>query len=167
MSSRTQLRRLETRALKAARMYEADPTDENQAALFKAVIEMNNYLPTSMTDTQLPYSNDSTSKQAAESMIMVIPPIRSEVMHAAFERYEELRIGTTCEKLEDLTCRPHTTVSSAVNWLAQNNWLVDTGARAKTKSGRWAIAWMPTPGAKQIWNSGQWRHMMRKAVPGK
>ena len=55
--------------------------------------------------------------------------------------------GLSDENLERRLRRPHTTVSSARNWLREQGWITDSGHRALTTSGRPAVLWRPTEAA--------------------
>lgn len=52
--------------------------------------------------------------------------------------------GLTTDQLEVVLNRPHQTVSARVYDLARKGWIVDSGLKRKTRSGRQAIVWRPT-----------------------
>jgi hypothetical protein len=53
--------------------------------------------------------------------------------------------GFTDAQLEFRLNKSHQTVSSARNWLVEAGWVVDSGMRRKTLSGRKATVWMLSP----------------------
>jgi hypothetical protein len=55
--------------------------------------------------------------------------------------------GLTTEEVEEALERKHQSISPRVNELRDTGWLVDSGERRKTSSGRNAIVWTPTQAA--------------------
>ena len=58
--------------------------------------------------------------------------------------YHNDGIGLTVDALEQVLQRSHQTVSARVNELRDRGWVVDSGHRRKTRSGRSAIVWSPS-----------------------
>lgn len=98
-----------------------------------------------------------TSKAAADQIAPKISDIRREILEEIILVYMlDQRLGLTCDQVERRLRRPHTTVSSAINWLRDNGWLVDSDWRRETPSGRAAIIWNPTQRALEQSKNG-WR----------
>lgn len=49
---------------------------------------------------------------------------------------------------------PHESVSGRVTELANAGWIVDSGVKRRTRKGRDAIVWVPSPAARQAVNDG-------------
>lgn len=85
-------------------------------------------------------SNNSTdtSAQAAASL--------GDVSGLARTCFDEIVLagGLTVYQLTQVLGREHQTVSARVNDLMSKGWIVDSGVRRKTGSGRQAIVWMPS-----------------------
>jgi predicted transcriptional regulator len=83
-----------------------------------------------------PYSNPTTSKEAAEA-------IEHQLARLELEVFETLRIRgpLACHEIEEITQLPHTTVSARIRGLFLKNRVKDTGMKRKTPSGRSAIVW--------------------------
>lgn len=96
-----------------------------------------------------------TSKNAAR----VITPTTGVIRHAVLNELRLFQgtdmIGLTCDQLEQRLRRPHTSVSSAVNWLMENGWIEDSGYRRNTRADRPAIIWRLTPAATDHYRNGQ------------
>ncbi len=56
-------------------------------------------------------------------------------------------VGSTDDALEAALHRSHQSVSSARNGLCMGGWLMDSGQRRKTRTGRDAVVWTLTPSA--------------------
>jgi hypothetical protein len=52
--------------------------------------------------------------------------------------------GLSCDQVEQKLNRTHQTISARVNQLRDWGWIVDSGHRRPTRSGRSAIVWRPT-----------------------
>lgn len=95
-----------------------------------------------------------TSRVAAQMMAPAADSVRREVLEEIILKYVNGYLGgMTCDQVERERKRPHTTVSSAINWLRDNGWLVDSGMRRMTKAGRPAIVWQPSHRALQYWKN--------------
>ena len=90
-------------------------------------------------------SNNSTdtSGQAAASL--------GDVSGDAKRCFDEIVLagGLTVYQLTRLLNREHQTVSARVNDLMRKGWVVDSGIRRKTGSGRNAIVWKPSVAAME------------------
>jgi hypothetical protein len=99
-----------------------------------------------------------TSENAARLSRLMVGSIRRRIV-------DEIRSiglnsthlhGLTDDELERRLHRPHTTVSSARNWLCQAGWLQDSHFTRTTSSGRDATVWELTPAAKAAVASPEW-----------
>lgn len=57
--------------------------------------------------------------------------------------------GLTVDQLEVILRRPHQSVSARVNDLVRKGWIVESGMKRKTRSGRQAIVWVPSELARK------------------
>jgi hypothetical protein len=83
-----------------------------------------------------PYSNDSTSKEAAASIEPHLDRLEAVVV-GAIDLYGPL----ACFEVEEKTGLEHTTASARIRTLVKKNRLRDTGHKRKTPRGRNAIVW--------------------------
>lgn len=90
---------------------------------------------------ELPWSNSTTSREAAESMREKAPFIRERV-------YQRIKFwagvgwhGSTCYELERELALSHQTTSARIRELALAERIQDSGERRPTSSGRSAIVW--------------------------
>ena len=90
----------------------------------------------------LPFSNPTTSKEAAESMRERAPRLREIVF-----RYISEHRGATCDEVEAALSLTHQTASARVNELMRADRIEDSGSKRKTRSGRNAIVWRARGGA--------------------
>lgn len=51
---------------------------------------------------------------------------------------------STCDAVMQELSMSHSTCSSGINKLMRTGWIIDTGIRRKTRSGRLAIVWFPS-----------------------
>jgi hypothetical protein len=63
--------------------------------------------------------------------------------------------GRTADELIVELDRGHATVSARVNELANAGWIVDSGIRRKTRSGRDAVVWVASDAAKRAIEEGR------------
>ena len=91
-----------------------------------------------MKDNQLglPYSNDSTSREAAQSMEPHVQRLEAEVLSC-------LRFcgPMACFEVERFCNMAHTTASARIRGLVVKQLVEDSGDRKPTPSGRNAILW--------------------------
>lgn len=78
-----------------------------------------------------------TSLQAHKSQKDKAPLDRVAIL----ARLRKYRTGTTCDKLEQVLNMSHQTTSARINDLVRMGKIVDSGRRAKTRTGRLAICW--------------------------
>lgn len=64
--------------------------------------------------------------------------------------------GLTDDELERRLMKPHTSVSSARNWLVDAGWLRDSSHRRLTRNGRDATVWQLTEAALAAVSSPEW-----------
>jgi len=89
-----------------------------------------------MNYDQAPYSNETTSRDAAYEIAPHVPRLEWEVLNAI-----KTHGPLACHEIEELTGLPHTTCSARIRGLVLKNWLEDSGVKVKTPSGRSAIRW--------------------------
>ncbi len=82
-----------------------------------------------------------TSRWAAGLAVPVQGSARHHIVGALSHVAELSRPGYTDEQLERRLGSSHQTVSSARNWLVEAGWVVDSGHRRLTRSGRKAVVW--------------------------
>jgi hypothetical protein len=85
-----------------------------------------------------------TSAEAAASMVNHVGTLARLVFDEIAVVHESSGGGLTVDQVEQITRRSHQSVSARVNELRDKGWLVDSGQRRKTRSGRNAIVWVPT-----------------------
>lgn len=99
----------------------------------------------------------STSEQAAIMSRLTVGSVRRRIV-------DEIRsvglqsglIGLTDDELERRLHKPHTTVSSARNWLCHAGWLMDSGHTRVTTNRRDASVWKLTPAAISEVQAPEW-----------
>jgi len=93
----------------------------------------------------VPFSNGSTSKDAANALYRDLPRLERKVYLAIAAAGGT---GLTCDEAEQVTALPHTTCSARINGLVKRGrvgprvLIRDSGLRRKTSSGRNAIVWV-------------------------
>ena len=83
------------------------------------------------------HSNETTSKEAAKSMISSADAIRNRVLEAVVSSR-----GATCDELECVLSLSHQTCSARIRELALMGKIKDSGLKRKTRSDRSAIVWI-------------------------
>ena len=81
-----------------------------------------------------------TSEKAAESMRESVGHLQRTV----FNHIKASRDGMTCDEAEELTGLRHQTCSARVRELVLKGFIVDSGNRRKTRSGRGARVYVAT-----------------------
>lgn len=88
----------------------------------------------------VPFSNRSTSWEAGQSILESPGDIRKKAKKAVLRHI--LQQGPhTCEQIETALGMKHQTVSARIRDLVRENYLIDSGEKRKTSSGRNAILW--------------------------
>jgi len=87
------------------------------------------------TNPTLPFSDQDTSKEAAESMIGSAGSMRIKVYHAIANS----RSGLTDDEIEIQTGMRHQTASARRRELVLSGSIVPSGEKRKTRSGRQAV----------------------------
>lgn len=82
-----------------------------------------------------PYSNLTTSKDAAESVRETYPKTQKKVLDLLREA------PRSCDEIEQLTGLSHQSASSAIRKLTKAGVLIDSRKTSLTRSGRRAIQW--------------------------
>jgi hypothetical protein len=88
-----------------------------------------------------------TANAAGASMAEHVGAIANECFDEIVATYVQGAVGLTVDALEQRLNRSHQTVSARVNELRDKGWVVDSGVRRATRSGRSAIVWRPTTAA--------------------
>jgi hypothetical protein len=96
--------------------------------------------------SQPAYSNNSTdtSAEAGASMNTHVGKLAKLCFDEIASVYRNGGVGMTVDALEQTLARSHQSVSARVNELRNKGWLVDSGIRRTTRSGRSAIVWRPS-----------------------
>lgn len=102
-------------------------------------------------------AGSATSENAANLSTLTVGSVRRRIV-------DEIRsvglnsglIGLTDDEIERRLHKPHTTVSSARNWLCQAGWLEDSGHTRVTINKRDASVWKLTPAAVGLVQSPEW-----------
>lgn len=92
------------------------------------------------------FSNNSTdtSAEAGASMLGHLGKLAHECYSEIAATYRDGGLGLTVDAIEQRLVRSHQSVSARVNELRDKGWVVDSGVRRPTRSGRKAIVWRPT-----------------------
>jgi hypothetical protein len=88
-----------------------------------------------------------TANEAAASMADHVGKLANECFHEIVATWTEGAVGMTVDAIEQRLNRSHQSVSARVNELRDKGWVVDSGIRRPTRSGRKAIVWRPTSAA--------------------
>lgn len=93
-----------------------------------------------------PFSNCTTSWEAAQSILEPPERIRAKAKKAVLKAILQAPNGMTCDEIEVALNMSHQTVSARVRDLVKDRFLImDSGKVRKTRSGRNAIVWMEFP----------------------
>lgn len=151
MTARSTRRAAETELIDAAICY-ADTihwpttmTASPEAARF--IQALGDYNELGLADVGQPaFSNNSTdtSAQAGNSIRHITGALAKQCYDEIAATFHNHGIGLTVDALEQRLQRSHQTVSARVNELRDRGWVVDSGIRRKTRSGRPAIVWTPS-----------------------
>lgn len=103
-------------------------------------------------------AGSQTSENAAVLGRLSVGSVRRRIVDEirSIGLYSSHVIGLTDDELERRLHRPHTTVSSARNWLCNAGWLEDSRHTRVTSSGREATVWRLTPAAQAQVASPEW-----------
>jgi hypothetical protein len=112
--------------------------------------------------TRTVHSAPDTSHEAGEWMKQFALTDAAKVFRAIFYAWQLDRSalnfdnqqifsgGMTCDEVEHQLNRTHQSISARVNQLRDTGWIVDSGTRRNTRSGRKAIVWTPTVAALDL-----------------
>jgi hypothetical protein len=154
MTARTRRREAELAVIEAARRWEAfyckiDDEDLQSVGarinLQEAVLKLNE-LDLEAPDAVRTGDNNPclTSSQAAEWMRDKAGDLAGRVFAAILKVHHGGAGGLTTEQIERHLSGKHQTVSPRVTELRDKGYIVDSGQRRKTASGRQAIVWTPS-----------------------
>jgi hypothetical protein len=97
--------------------------------------------------TSQPIVGNNTTDTSAEAGASVLGSV-GKLARQCFDEIATVRdgggSGLTVDQLEQILNRSHQSVSARVNELRDKGWVMDSGRRRKTRSGRKAIVWTPT-----------------------
>lgn len=148
MTARSKRQRAEQAVIDAAYALVDAPFYANHANREKdlrVAVEAHRELGLAPLSTRGATSNNSTdtSAQAAASL--------GNVGALAMRCFDEIVLagGLTCYQVTQILGAEHQTISARINDLMSKGWIVDSGQRRKTGSGRPAIVWKPTHNALQ------------------
>lgn len=102
------------------------------------------FKPADGCSVDLAYSDNVTSREAAQSMKACVPDLRERVFAVVMARGP---MGATCDEIEVATGLTHQTCSARVNELMRAKVFVaamegETPVRRRTRSGRAATVWV-------------------------
>lgn len=122
-------------------------------SLAKAMHRLDSTIETPAVRASIANETTDTSADAGHSVLGVIKG-------QAQQCFDEIAIvadsggrGLTVDQVEQLLNMPHQTASARVHDLRNKGWVIDSGIKRKTRSGRNAIVWTPTELALQ---KGRW-----------
>jgi hypothetical protein len=137
-------RNAEIKVIDAARFYRNTATSEAFRVLSVAINELDQINLNAPTKTRANYKAPETAHEAAESMAARAGTDAYRVLMALRNAYKRGSVGLTVDQLEqDLNLR-HQSCSARVNQLRDEGWIVDSGQRMATRSGRQAVVWKPS-----------------------
>lgn len=90
-----------------------------------------------------------TSAAAGASLRGLTGYLAQRVNDEIFVTYKRGAVGLTCDQVEIALHGSHQSMSARVNELRDKGWIVDSGTKRKTRSGRLAIVWTPSQAAKE------------------
>ena len=146
MTERSRRRDAEMNVIaKAVEFVESDnDTQTEYVRLVEAVRKYRDFEMESVGRTVVPFPASDTSAEAAASVERKVGPLAQRCWDLIRLSYESGKEGLTCDDLEVWLQGRHQTVSPRVNELRDKGWIVDSGKRRRTRSGRLAIVWRPT-----------------------
>lgn len=103
-------------------------------------------------DGDAPASARDTSIATSKMILPAQRSLRRTVLNSVIGKYTITsgHDGLTCDQIERQLRRPHTSVSSAVNYLENHGFIRDSGVRRNTVSGYPAIVYIPSEAALAV-----------------
>ena len=92
-----------------------------------------------------------TSHEAAASMRARAGSDAHPVFQTIWLAWKRESVGLTTDQIEARLNRTHQSISARVNQLKNEGWIIDSGYRLRTRSGRKAIVWTPTNVGKGVY----------------
>ena len=154
---RSKKQRLEDDVVRWARLLVSHQSTSTMDELRAAVGRLDEHLG-DITDAVGGFNIGSpTSENAAQLSRVIAYSTRHRIITEirALNRLTTL-VGLTDDELERRLKKPHTTVSSARNWLVNAGWLIDSGFTRTTRGGREAAVWRLTDAAKEAVTNPNW-----------
>jgi hypothetical protein len=143
-------RAAEMTVISAAHMYVAEPLGPGNYRKLIGAVEKHQKIGLDAT-VQAAVSNNTTDTSTAAAA-----SVADSVGKSAGEIFDEIAVvayntgvGLTVDQIEQILNRTHQSVSARVNGLRDKGWVVDSGIKRTTRSGRKAIVWAPTTLALQ------------------
>lgn len=149
--------RLEQEVINNARLFARTRSPIMAVELMASVSRLDSYLA-DISDKAGAFNPGSpTSEAAALSSRLIAGSARhrivSEIRSIGFN---SALGGLTDDELERRLNKPHTTISSARNWLVQAGWLMDSGLTRLTRGRREAAVWKLTEAAERAVREPSW-----------
>jgi len=157
MSERSKRRAAEMKVIDAANalagcvwLFESLPRHPELMALREAVLELEQLGLKPADQGRTALHAPETSHEANASLAPIRSELARQVFHEVRYAYAVAGTGLTVDQVEVMLKRSHQSVSARMNELRDNGWVVDSGARRATRSGRKAIVWVPTTMALEV-----------------
>ena len=110
-------------------------------------LAVENHRALGLDDTSQPAIGNNTtdtSTAAGASMNTHVGRLARQCFDEIGAVYRARGVGLTVDQLEQIMAGKHQTISARVNELRNKGWVIDSGERRPTRSGRKAIVWTPT-----------------------
>ena len=149
--------RLEQEVISNARIYAKSLDSGDWILLMASIRDLDGYLA-DITDKAGAFNSGSTTSEEAAILSRLIAGsarhrIVSEIRSVGFN---SALVGLTDDELERRLNKPHTTISSARNWLVHAGWLTDSGVTRLTRGRREAAVWKLTEAAERAVREPAW-----------
>jgi len=154
---------LEQDIIKKARAFIATRSPLDELDLRAAVLSLDSYIEAITDDPGAANHESWTSINAAQLSAITAGSLRRRIVDQIYLVSTSPLRGLTDDELERRLNKPHTSVSSARNWLVQRGWLIDSGDVRQTRSLRPATVWIMTDQAKQRIRRSQWPTYLERA----
>ena len=149
--------RLEQEVISNARIYAKSLDSGDWILLMASIRDLDGYLA-DISDKAGAFNLGSTTSEEAAILSRLIAGsarhrIVSEIRSVGFN---SALVGLTDDELERRLNKPHTTISSARNWLVHAGWLTDSGVTRLTRGRREAAVWKLTEAAERAVREPSW-----------
>lgn len=147
MTARSTRRAAETAVINEAVEFVGDWNRYGAATVTKLARAVKEYEGLGLAEVGQPaFSNNSTdtSAEAGASIRHITGVLALRCYDEIAATYRNDGVGLTVDALEQRLQGKHQTISARVNELRNAGWVIDSGIRRKTRSGRPAIVWTPS-----------------------